>query len=180
LRSKSHRGSNHNPSQQTDVGRLYAEHSARVLRWTLRFFPRDEAEEVVHEVFVKVLERIEGFRNDASPSTWLYRMTVNHCLNRLRNASRRAELWREQGDASPWVAQVTQADQDTRTFLQQFWRQLEPDLVAVAFHYFVDGMTHAEIARIHGCSPRTVGNRIDRLRELAHRAASPTPKESRA
>ena len=84
-------------AQPTDVGQLYADHASRVFRWVLRFYPRTEAEEVVHEVFVKALERIESFREDASVTTWLYRLTTNHCLNRLRNENRRAELWREHG-----------------------------------------------------------------------------------
>lgn len=175
MRNSTHRGFN-----STDVGRLYAEHSARVHRWTSRFFAKDEAEEVVHEIFVKVIERIDGFRNDASPATWLYRLTVNHCLNRLRNATRRAELWQEQGSAAAWLIPALPADQEPRTFLQQFWRQLDDELVTVAFHYFVDGMTHAEIARIHGCSARTVGNRIDRLRVLAATAAGYTHEETTA
>ena len=37
----------------TLVGTLYAEHSGRVLRWVLRFYPRGEAEEVVHEICTK-------------------------------------------------------------------------------------------------------------------------------
>jgi RNA polymerase sigma-70 factor (ECF subfamily) len=152
------------------VGRLYAEHAGRVHRWTLRFYPASEAEEVVHEVFIKVLERIASFRNDASPTTWLYRMTVNHCLNRLRNENRRSELWREHGGA-PWTIPVAPADQDTATFLRQFWRRLDDDLVAVGLHYFVDGMTHAEIARVVGCSPRTVGYRLEQLRDMAQAAA---------
>ena len=32
----------------------------------------DEAEEVVHEVFMKVIENIDNFRGDASPTTWLW------------------------------------------------------------------------------------------------------------
>ena len=153
-----------------DVGSLYAEHAGRVHRWVLRFYPRGEAEEVVHEIFVKVLERIVGFRNDASPTTWLYRMTVNHCLNRKRNEGRRSELWRENGGAT-WAVPVGPADQDTVTFLRQFWHRLDDELVQIGLNYFIDGMSHAEIARIHGCSPRTVGNRLDRLRRLALDAA---------
>lgn len=153
----------------TDVGRLYADHSARVFRWTLRFFDSEEAEEVVHEVFVKVLEHIDGFRADASPTTWLYRMTTNHCLNRLRNANRRTELWQQHQLAVP--IPHAHVDLDSLTFLRQFWRQLPDALIFVAYHYFIDGMTHAEIARIVGCSPRTVGHRLDRLRALAHNLA---------
>lgn len=152
------------------VGTLYTEHARRVNRWVLRFYPRDEAEEVVHEIFVKVLERIDGFRSDASPTTWLYRMTVNHCLNRLRNEGRRDELWRQNGGA-PWAVPVPHADQDTVAFLGQFWRRLDDELVTIGLLHFVDGMTHAEIARVQGCSPRTVGNRLERLRSLAHAAA---------
>lgn len=157
-------------AQPTDVGKLYADHASRVFRWVLRFYPRAEAEEVVHEVFVKALERIESFREDASVTTWLYRLTTNHCLNRLRNANRRAELWREHGQA-PWTVPCGLADQDTVTFLRQFWRQLDDEHVAIGLHYFVDGMSHAEVARVVGCSPRTVGNRIARLRSLAREAA---------
>lgn len=157
-------------AQPTDVGKLYAYHASRVFRWVLRFYARAEAEEVVHEVFVKALERIESFREDASVTTWLYRLTTNHCLNRLRNENRRAELWREHGQAQ-WTVPSGLADQDTVTFLRQFWRQLDDEHVAIGLHYFVDGMSHAEVARVVGCSPRTVGNRIAHLHALARAAA---------
>lgn len=160
-------------SAATDVGALYADHAKRVYRWVLRFYPRDEAEEVVHEVFVKVLENLRGFRNESSPTTWLYRMTTNHCLNRRRNEGRRDELWREH--AAPWAVPIEPADQDTVTFLRQFWRTLDDEMVGIGFHYFIDGMTHAEIARIQGCSARTVGNRLERLQALALRAAGRQP-----
>lgn len=159
-----------------DVGALYAAHARRVHRWVLRFYPTEDAEEVVHEIFVKVIERIDSFRNDASPSTWLYRMTTNHCLNRLRNEGRRAQLWREHVDTTSWFTPTATADQSTLTFLREFWRTLDHELLTVGFHYFVDGMTHAEIARVLGCSARTVGNRIERLRDLALTAAGESPR----
>ena len=155
--------------RRADVGALYAEHSGRVHRWVLRFYRRGDAEEVVHEIFLKVLERIEGFRNESSPTTWLYRTTVNHCLNRIRNEGRRATLWQDARNAA-WMKPVPPADQDTLAFLNQFWRQLDPELIAIGIHYFVDGMTHAEIARVVGCSARTVGNKLERLRAHAHAA----------
>ena len=164
--SRPGKGSEREPCASDDVGALYAQHAARVHRWVLRFYPPEEAEEVVHEVFLKVLERIDGFRRDASPTTWLYRLATNHCLNRRRNEGRRSELWREHGGA-PWVVPAATADQHTVTYLREFWRALDDEQVAVGLLYFVDGMTHAEIARVIGCSPRTVGNRIEGLRALA-------------
>jgi RNA polymerase sigma-70 factor (ECF subfamily) len=155
---------------QADVARLYADHAGRVHRWVRRFAIADEAEEVVHEIFVKVLEKLDRFRAESSPTTWLYRMTTNHCLNRLRDGGRRAELWRAHAE-SMWAAPIADADQETVAFLREFWGGLDGELVEVGIYYFVDGMTHAEIARIVGCSERTVGNRLDRLRMAASEAA---------
>jgi RNA polymerase sigma-70 factor (ECF subfamily) len=140
----------------------------------LRFEAAGDAEEVVHEIFVKVIERIEGFRAEASPTTWLYRLTTNHCLNRVRDRGRREQLWRQHEDAL-WTTTSAPADQETAAFLAQFWRGLEDEVVEVGVYYFVDGMTHAEIARIVGCSERTIGNRIDRLRKAAAAAARGEP-----
>lgn len=150
-----------------DVGELYQRYAAMVLRRVLRFFPRDEAEEVVHEVFIKVLERIEGFRGDASPTTWLYRLTTNHCINRARDQGRRAELWRANEHVLAPALALGVDEQETATFLRQFWRELDPETIEVGIHYFVDGLTHAEIARVLGCSRRTIGNRLDALRTRA-------------
>jgi RNA polymerase sigma-70 factor (ECF subfamily) len=157
------------------VARLYADHAARVHRWVRRFGAVDEPEELVHEIFVRVLERIDSFRAESSPTTWLYRLTTNACLNRLRDDGRRAELWREHADTTLWTTPAAPADQEVLTFFRQFWHRLDDELVEVGIYYFVDAMTHAEIARIVGCSERTVGNRLERLRKAALGAAAGEP-----
>lgn len=157
-----------------DVAQLYAAHASRVHRWVLRFCADVDAEEVVHEIFVKVIERISTFRAQSSPTTWLYRLTTNHCLNRLRDRGRREELWAEHSSAL-WAAPVAAAEQETVAFLRQFWRRLDEDLVEIGVFYFIDGMTHAEIARVIGCSARTVGNRLQRLQSIASEAAGDRP-----
>ena len=72
-----------------DLDALYRTYAPMVLRRARRFFDAQEAEEVVHEVFLRAVEKAHTFRAEASPSTWLYQMTTNHCLNRLRNSQRR-------------------------------------------------------------------------------------------
>jgi RNA polymerase sigma-70 factor (ECF subfamily) len=49
-----------------------------------------EAEDVAQEVFVTVFKSIDSFRGDARLSTWLYRIGVNHCKNRIKYLRRRA------------------------------------------------------------------------------------------
>ena len=162
------------PVSQADIARLYRDHASRVLRWVGRFEAPTDAEEVVHEIFVKVLERMGAFRAESSPATWLYRMTTNHCLNRRRDRGRRAELWREHSN-SLWSTASAEPEQETLTFLGQFWRTLDEELVEAAVYYFVDGMTHAEVARIVNCSERTIGNRLERLRLAANAASHREP-----
>ena len=52
-----------------------------------------DAQEAAQEVFIRWLQGIDGFQERALLSTWLYRITTNYCLNRIRDARRRRELW---------------------------------------------------------------------------------------
>lgn len=164
-----------------DIADLYARYGPMVYRRILHFVRRDEAEEVLHEVFLQVIEKIDAFRADASPSTWLYKIATNHCINRIRNRSRRASLWQEHsGDL--WYSAAQGADQEQRAFLRQLFAKLPEDLVRIGMYYHVDGLSHAEIARIEGVSRRTVGNRLDELsrRAKAHASATPNAAEDAA
>ena len=73
------------------------------------------------------------------------------------------------------LAQLSGADTaEAATFQKQradLIRQLDDEAIMIATYYFVDGMSHDEIARILGVSRRTVGNRVERLRAAARAAA---------
>ncbi|MCB9731729.1 MAG: sigma-70 family RNA polymerase sigma factor [Deltaproteobacteria bacterium] len=154
-----------------DVAELYRSYGPAVLRRVRRFVAPSDAEEVVHEVFLKVVERHASFRADSSPATWLYRLVTNHCLNRARDAGRRRELLAEHG-APAWQSAGAPADPEARVFLAELWRALDADAAELGVLYFVDGMTSAEIARVLGVTDRTVQNRVNRLVTLARRAAA--------
>jgi RNA polymerase sigma-70 factor (ECF subfamily) len=50
---------------------------------------REDAEEVAQDVLYKVFRKISAFRGDAALSSWIYRITFNAAMSRLRNAKRR-------------------------------------------------------------------------------------------
>jgi RNA polymerase sigma-70 factor (ECF subfamily) len=69
---------------------LVAEHRDKVFNLTYRMLGnRAEAEDVAQEVFIAVFKQIDNFREESKFSTWLYRVAVNHCKNRLKYLKRR-------------------------------------------------------------------------------------------
>ena len=122
--------------------------------------------DAVHEVFVRALQQGSRFRHEASPMSWLYRITTNHCLNRLRDSGRRARLQREQlgNDMS-----ATAPDGELSVAVREILRLLPREVSEIAIYSYVDRMSHDEIAALLGLSPRTIRNR---LREFQTRAQS--------
>ena len=160
-----------------DVDALYRQYAGMVVRRVRRFFPDPtEAEEISHEIFLRVVEKQHTFRSEASPTTWLYALTTRFCLNRLRDGKRRAALRTEFG-AQPWAGPAMPADGETAAFAQQVWADLDEELAQVGVHYFVDGLSHGEIADLMGVSRRTVGNRVEALRRQVRAAAGLVPVE---
>ncbi len=155
-------------SASFDIEALYREYAGMVLRRARRFFDAQEAEEVVHDVFLRAMEKAHTFRAEASPSTWLYQMTTNYCLNKIRNRKRREAARLVQGD-NPWELPAQPADGETTAFLEQVWTRIDDGLMTVGVYYYLDGMSHAEIARVMGVSRRTIGNRVTELQEQVRR-----------
>lgn len=153
------------------LDQLYRRYAGVVLRRAMRFYPRADAEEVVHEVFLKVIETMDSFRGESSPSTWLWRITTRHCLNRLRDEGRRRDLLTEHHDAVPGVL-GHHPDSEAQALLAQLWRTLDPDLVTIGVYAYVDGLSHDEIAPLVGVSARTVATRLQSLAEAARAVTS--------
>ena len=69
---------------------LYQANQRRVFSVALHFFGgnREMAEDVTQQVFLKIFGKIRDFRGDAEFTTWLYRITVNACVDEQRKTRR--------------------------------------------------------------------------------------------
>lgn len=81
--------------------RLVEEYSGLVYRVALRILGEDEARDASQDVWVRVWRNIKGFRGESAFSTWLYKITVNTCLNVREREARRRE--REYAEGFPEV-----------------------------------------------------------------------------
>ena len=67
------------------VGDLSATYGAKVYQLAFRYLKnREDAEEVAQDVLLKVYQKIDAFRGDAALSSWIYRITFNAAMSRLR------------------------------------------------------------------------------------------------
>src|SRR5688572_32182101 len=69
---------------------LVKQYERRIFGLLLRMVGRrDEAEDMAQEVFVQVFKAIGTFRGESKLGTWIYRIAVNLCKNRIKYLSRR-------------------------------------------------------------------------------------------
>ena len=50
---------------------------------------REDAEDIAQEVFIEIYRSLNSFRGESSLSTWIYRITVNRCMDYVRMKSRK-------------------------------------------------------------------------------------------
>jgi RNA polymerase sigma-70 factor, ECF subfamily len=72
----------HDPSAVSDLSDSYG---AKIYQLAFRYLRnREDAEEVAQDVLLKVYQKIDAFRGDAALSSWIYRITFNAAMSRLR------------------------------------------------------------------------------------------------
>ena len=108
----------------TAVADLARDYGAKMYQLALRYTRnKEDAEEVVQDVLLKVRDNIEAFRRDAALSSWIYRITFNTAMSRLR-ATRSTRL-HEVSDEP-----VGRQDEPApRTFEPADWSNLGDELV---------------------------------------------------
>lgn len=80
---------------ESAVTELASRYGSRIFQLALRYMKnREDAEEVAQDVLLKVYHKVDAFRGDAALSSWIYRITFNTAMSRLRTtrAMRMAEV----------------------------------------------------------------------------------------
>lgn len=151
---------------------LYKTYAPFIYRRSRRMLGNEQdALDAVHDVFLRLQECSDSFRGEADITTWLYRVTTNHCLNRLRgqrNWMRFIARWEAQSQQRRFVPPNDAVEH--RDFLRQLLQKHKSRRVQIAYHYFCDEMTQNEIAQLIGISERAVRKTIQVF--LAHSATS--------
>jgi RNA polymerase sigma-70 factor (ECF subfamily) len=163
-------------SAVTDLASLYG---PRIQQLAFRYVKNwEDAEEVAQDVLLKVYRKIEAFRGDAALSSWIYRITFNTAMSRLRSgkSSRSTEVqapeshvegmehvqaepadWTSLADDQVMRAQMRKKLIDALTHLPEVYR------VPVLLRD-INGLSTEEASAILKVKPQTLKSRLHRGR----------------
>ena len=141
----------------------YRRYGPMVLRRCRKLLRNDElATDAMHDTFVHLLKNAERLRDDA-PSSLLYRIATNVCLNRLRTIKRHPE------DAADALLQrIAGANEESRLWaklrLDKLFAETQTGTRTIAVLHLHDGLTLEETAAEVGMSVSGVRKRLRKLR----------------
>ena len=126
-----------------------------------------DAEDLVHDAFVRALQSGGTFRHEAAPATWLHRMVVNVCIDRWRCRQRRSHIELE---SVPPNAQIAACDDPLAAIIvRRALKSLSHDDQHLCILYYVMGYSHREIAAALDIRPTTAKSRLHAMRKRLRR-----------
>jgi RNA polymerase sigma-70 factor, ECF subfamily len=145
-----------------EIGSLYERYSHVVYHRARGILGDDEeARDAVQETFARVIRHWEQFRGEASPLTWMFRITTNWCLNQLRNRKGRADKRVvHHHDIAPQDT-TWQRDHSEASLVRRLLVDADDETQRIVLHVYFDDMTRDQAAKAVGLSVPTVRKRLN-------------------
>ncbi len=147
---------------------LYAAHKHRLYAVAYRMLGHsDDAEDMLQEMFLLAFRKLGSYKGESSLGTWLYRLGVNACLDRLRSKARRNELRTQllDTDQPPELNGTAQSIGIVhRLDLERAIRDLPDGCRAAFLLHDVEGFEHREVATMLGIAEGTSKSQVHKAR----------------
>ncbi|GGM10040.1 RNA polymerase sigma factor SigM [Dactylosporangium sucinum] len=142
-------------------GEIVRRHRDRLWAVALRTTgDREEAADALQDALLSALRAANNFRGDSAVTTWLHRIVVNACLDRMRRRQARPTVPLPETDVTPAPA----ADRDTAMDVRKALQELPAEQRAALVLVDVQGYAVAEAAVILGVAEGTIKSRCARGR----------------
>ena len=137
---------------------------------------REDAEEILQDVFITVFNKIDSFKGESAFSSWLYRVTVNTAFMKLRKRKKHAsvELDARIPSTNGWTMDRSDScDINYMTSRHQLRHELEEAISKLPDEYKlifvlrdVDGLSNQEVGEVLSLSVPAVKSRLHRSRSM--------------
>ena len=153
--------------------RLMEQHERRMYAVALRMCGnREDAQDCLQEAMLRVYRAIGGFKGQSSFSTWVYRITMNTCLDELRRKKNRQSTsldslldmgWSPSDDTNAPEKQAMRSE--LRRNLNRAIQELPEEMRSAVVLREIQGFSYEEIAHMLEINVGTIKSRISRGRE---------------
>lgn len=146
---------------------LFVENQKRVFSVALNFFGgnHDTAKDITQQVFVKIFSKTSEFEGRAEFTTWLYRITINACIDEQRKNRRFFSFENLFGFDEP----QTKRTPDERLLKREISDEVQAAIARLKPKYrvpillkYAESLSYEEIAKIMDCSIGTISSRMNR------------------
>ncbi|WP_298954087.1 RNA polymerase sigma factor [uncultured Nonlabens sp.] len=153
-----------NKYSKIDFEKLYREQYNKVLRLCMGYVQGDEhlAKDLLQEVFIKVWQHWDNFKGGSQRSTWLYRITVNTCLQQLRTDQKYIKTSIEILDKDTSVSESIDKEQQFKSLYSCIYQLSKENQSIILLE--LEGIPQKEIALIIGIEHNALRTRLNRIK----------------
>ena len=144
---------------------------------------REDAQDCLQEAMIRVYRAIGGFKAQSSFSTWVYRVTMNTCLDELRRRKSRPNTSLDGLLDSGWAPtdgrdtpEQHAVRMEARRSISAYINELPEDMRAAIVLRDVQGMSYEDIAAALDANIGTIKSRISRGREKLREKIAGNPE----
>ena len=146
---------------------LYRAHAPRLFGLACRMVGRDEAEDLLQDIFLTAYRKLGLYKGESALGTWLFRLATNQCLDHLRSKRTRLAMLTDTIDSepdAPGAAAGAILGVLDRMDLERALTQLPAGCRAVFVLHDVEGLEHREIAQLMDISDGTSKSQLHKAR----------------
>lgn len=148
---------------------LYERYCDKVYRKCLSFSKDPaKAEDLTHDVFLKLVVKLSSFKEQSKFSTWLYSITYNYCTDQLRSQKLRREVYVDDGwerldvGSDDGLAELAEMEAQQ---LERALHRLPADEQSMLLMKYQDDISIRDIATVNGLTESAVKMRLKRSRD---------------
>jgi RNA polymerase sigma-70 factor, ECF subfamily len=138
---------------------------------------KQEAEDAVQDIFLKVVQHSARLEEIRSPSAWIYRVAHHHCLNLAAKKRLQRLLPVRLLGISPTVAEDSHSQAEEAMAIAAMLARLNPAERSIMILRILEDKSHEEIAVITGASPAAVRKKFERAKNKLRQACGPKEED---
>lgn len=144
---------------------LHKEYYPMVMQMCLGFSQgdSDKANDLTQETFIKVWKHLESFKGQSSYKTWIYRITVNTCLQLIKKEKRKSSLPIETVEHKLTTESSTDLTEESLQLYRAIGQLNKIDRLVIMM--VLEGQEYEDIAEVLGIQPTNLRVKIHRIKK---------------